>query len=226
MTKVSPKVIALTVFELACRSDFSQPGYALVKQPQIKNSLQHRRAMLSLKESLSDLYLEKSGKKLGWYTMSRFDQKNTTKLHRDGGPPESLLILGYEPTAVKCELSISDYSACAYTQGLNPEEFLEKHNPMYQEGLDLLLEYTSILEEFDPTVFQILIINNSNCPFDKDSGNWQGVLHGAVVNGQDDRPRIINSTSVIPMSADETEAVPIERLQSFMNEDNIGAREY
>lgn len=85
---------ASRVYDRACRTDFSAPGFALLRQSHIKDSLQHRRELVELKESLSDIHQNNSGKKLGWFTMSRFDQKNTTKLHRDGGPDQSLLILG------------------------------------------------------------------------------------------------------------------------------------
>ncbi len=215
--KDSMSDVASEIYSLACRIDFSLPGFALLRQSHIKDSLQHRKELVELKESLSDIHQNKSGKKLGWFTMSRFDQKNTTKLHRDGGPDQSLLILGYEPTSVQCEVSMADYSKCAFDLGISPEEFLERHNPMYEEGLEMLSPYIYKLTEFDTSVYQILVVNNSNCPFKMENPRWLGVLHGAVVQ-QSTVPRIINSTSVCPIIDDEEESVSPDRIEEFLLE--------
>lgn len=209
--------IASVIYSLACRVDFSLPGFALLRQSHIKDSLEHRKALIELKEALSDIHQNKSGKRLGWFTMSRFDQKNTTKLHRDGGPDQSLLILGYEPTSVQCEVSMADYSKCAFDLKITPEEFLERHNPMYEEGLEMLNPYISKLTEFDTSAYQILVVNNSNCPFKTENPRWLGVLHGAVVQ-QSSAPRIINSTSVCPINVNEEEGVSPDRIQEFLQE--------
>lgn len=83
---------------LTCRTDFDAPGFALVRLPEATSSLMQRTLMVSLKERLSNLLFEERGTRLGWFNMTRFDQKVTTKPHRDGAPAESLLILGYEKT--------------------------------------------------------------------------------------------------------------------------------
>lgn len=207
--------VASEIYSLACRVDFSQPGFALLRQPHIKDSLEHRKELVELKEALSDINQNKSGKKLGWFTISRFNQKNTTKLHRDGGPDQSLLILGYEPTSVPCEVSMADYSKCAFNLKITPEEFLERHNPMYEEGLELLNAYISKLTEFDTSIYQILVVNNSNSPFKTENPSWLGVLHGAVVH-KNSAPRIINSTSVCPINTDEEEGVSSDRIDEFL----------
>ena len=46
----------------------------------------------------------------------------TTRPHRDGGPDECLLLLGYEPSSVPAELRMADYSRCAHGLGLTPGE--------------------------------------------------------------------------------------------------------
>lgn len=208
---------ASRVYDRACRTDFSAPGFALLRQSHIKDSLQHRKELVELKDALSDIHQNKSGNKLGWFTMSRFDQKNTTKLHRDGGPDQSLLILGYEPTSVQCEVSMADYSKCAFDLKITPEEFLERHNPMHEEGLELLNPYIFKLTEFDTSAYQILIVNNSNCPFKTENPHWRGVLHGAVIESSS-APRIINSTSVCPVNPGDEEGVSPERIEEFLQE--------
>ena len=72
----------------------------------------------------------------------RFDQQVTTRLHRDGGPDECFLMLGYEPSAIVAEIGIADYSKCAHDMGLSASEFLDHYNPMFAAGEDLLRPYT------------------------------------------------------------------------------------
>ncbi|MCW5824662.1 MAG: hypothetical protein KIT34_17825 [Cyanobacteria bacterium TGS_CYA1] len=212
--------LAALVYDLACRTDFSKPGFALVRQRHVFDSKKHREELVALKEALSSLHQSKTGFKLGWFTMSRFDQKNTTKLHRDGGPSQSLLILGYEPSTVKSQISMADYSQSAFKLGITPEELLDRHNPMYEEGKDLLDPFTHVLNDFDTSIFQILVVNNSNATF---GDGWQGVLHGAVVEFESsDASRVINSTSVCPMQLDEVEEVSGERVLQFLQEDSFG----
>jgi len=95
--------LATLVHGMVCRHDFIAPGFALIRQSGVNDSLTHRLELVALKDALSTLDTRKVGTMLGWFTISRFDQKNTTKLHRDGGPNESILILGYEPTEVVSE---------------------------------------------------------------------------------------------------------------------------
>lgn len=207
------------VYDLVCRYGFDQPGFALLHQHNVTTSLELRREMVALKEELSSIHLSKSGMGLGWFTMGRFDQKNTTKLHRDGGPSESLLILGYEPTEVEAEVSMADYSACAHALCLTPDMFLEQFNPMYEHGLDKLSPYITVLESFDIKAFQILVVNNSSCPHDSTNPQWQGVLHGArMLSYEESQPRIINSTSVAPQRPGEPDFVECDRQLHFVND--------
>lgn len=189
--------LAQQVYKLVCRYDLTQPGFALVRLPQEMTSLNQRRLMVDLKEQLSLLHQSDTGRALDWFSMTRFDQKNTTKPHRDGAPNDSLLLLGYEPTTVQSKLSMADYSKCAQTLGITPEIFLEEYNPMYEKGLELLAPYTTQLTEFDITRYQLLIINNSCNPWSAEKPTWQGVLHCATVS-TDSGSRVINSTSICP----------------------------
>lgn len=78
--------------------------------------------MAWLREELSGLFQAAYGQGL---SLGRFDQKKTTRLHLDGGPACSFLMLGYEPSRVTSRFLISDYSRCATDLGLSPREFLE-----------------------------------------------------------------------------------------------------
>lgn len=209
-SSASMQLLAKSIYKLVCRKDFTQPGFALVRQAAVKSSIEQRQSICALKEALSDLYVadptidfesdsEKEERKLDWFNLNRFDQQNSTKPHRDGAPEESLLILGYEPSAVTSELSMSDYSKLANDMGLTPNQFLEDHNPMYEEGNELLTPVTTRLTAFNPQYFQLVIVNNSSAPVDPAKARWQGVLHCAKVQKLERAQRVINSTVVCPV---------------------------
>jgi hypothetical protein len=212
--------LARPVYKLACRTDFSQPGFALIKLPADETSAGLRRAMVNLKEMLSHEHREKRGVHLEWFNMTRFDQKNTTKPHRDGAPRESLLILGYEPTIVKSIISMADYSRCAHEMGITPDKFLEDFNPMYEKGLEKLAPYTTQILEFDPSSFQMLIVNNSSNALSSTEARWQGVLHSATVSN-DAASRIINSTCIAPSDSIDSVMVEPAQLAAFLESDAV-----
>jgi hypothetical protein len=195
--------LARKIYKLVCRKDFTQPGFALVRQTGVKSSIEQRQSISALKQALSKLYFEdaasNSEEKLEWFNLNRFDQQNSTKPHRDGAPEESLLILGYEPSTVKSELSMADYSKLANDMGLSPNQFLETHNPMFDQSNELLRPVTTKLTAFNPKYFQLVIVNNSSAPLDPTMKRWQGVLHCAKVQKLEGAQRVINSTVVCPM---------------------------
>ena len=106
-----------------CRRDFMQPGFVLVNLPAILESRQLRRWMVGLKQELETIHRVKTGRRLVYTSMGRFNQHVTTKPHRDGGPDESVLMLGYEPTSVHSRLYMADYSDCAFDLGMEPRSY-------------------------------------------------------------------------------------------------------
>lgn len=190
-------VLSATVYKRVCRCDFSEPGFVLLDFGPDCESHVLRRQMVSLKQHLNRLHEERHGKKLVYASMGRFDQQATTKPHRDGGPDESLLMLGYEPTSVRSRVSLSDYSKCAFDMEMTPSEFLDQLNPMFVDGQKALAPYTTWLDGIDHTTFQILILNNSVLPHGNNAKNWQGVLHKAeILNPMKDQRRVVNSTMI------------------------------
>ncbi len=190
------------VFQRVLRTDWSQPGFAVVILPEGTTSYELRQCMVELKEQLSLLFERKWGERLQYLSLGRFDQQTTTKLHLDGGPDRSVLMLGYEPSEVASELLIADYSACAGRMGLTPRQFLEQHNPMFPAGDTLLSADTLHLLEWAQDRCRIVVINNSSVPSDHPQFT-AGVMHGARIACPDKtKSRVINSTMIAP-GADE-----------------------
>lgn len=186
------------VWSAVFRRAFDQPGFLLLVLPRGTTSRQQRRFMVELKEALSSQYEAEFGEPLGYLSLGRFDQQTTTKLHLDGAPELSFLMLGYEPSTVPSQLHIADYSRTADRLGLMPLEFLDRHNPMFADGQGLLEPDTITLRDWFEDAPGVLFLNNSRTA-PGHPRHSPGVLHGATVISPDPQAsRIINSTMIAP----------------------------
>jgi hypothetical protein len=167
------------------RTSLDEPGFALIRFGFTTDSHSLRRLMLALVERLPTQFVPER--------FGRFDQQVSSRFHRDGAPPASLVLLGYEPTTVESRLFIADSSVVAAEAGLPLPEFLVRNNPMFPTGEAKYLPYvTEInLPRGEPVV---VAINNSNLPISEVVLNPLGVLHKALIDKPDPgAKRIINS---------------------------------
>src|SRR5262245_30198050 len=108
------------------RTDFEATGHALLD---LGTALAPADFRGRVGEALGGYYAEHFGGRLVFVSVSRFDQQTPTRPHRDGGPDASVLLLGYEATAVPSRLYLMDHSRAAHQRGQTPAEFLECCNP-------------------------------------------------------------------------------------------------
>lgn len=210
----SPSDIAEAVYSRVFRTDFSQPGFALIDLGRNFGSEPQRQLMIDLKYEFTQLERRHRGHELVYQSLTRFDQQVTTKPHRDGGPDESILMLGYEPSLIESRLEMSDYSKCADDLGMTPADFLDQFNPMFPDGRDRLAAYTTPIADFDNTSFQIVIINNS---MNRLGDGLQGVLHTAmIINPNPDLRRIINSTMIASVPQGHRESICVDEQNDFV----------
>lgn len=210
---------AEAAFGRVWRFDFSSPGFCLLDLGTGMDSIGFRSRMLALKERLSDVSARRIGKSFGYLSMGRFDQQETTKFHLDGAADESLLMLGYEPSAVRSRLFLADYSRCAFDLGIEPKKFLSDFNPMYGPAEGLLARYVTELSQPAEGHWHILLVNNSALPFTNDRTNPLGVMHKVeILNPTDRERRIVNSIMLINGGCDE---VSREQQMEFVMTNNI-----
>jgi hypothetical protein len=208
--------IAARVIEQTFRTRFDEPGFSLLSFAIPVASENLRAAMLELKQCLHTLFLVWTGRHLVYQSMARFDQQTTTKFHLDGGPPESFLMLGYEPSEVASAIAMADYSLAAWKMGIEPAEFVADYNPMYATGAKLL-EGTITPLAFDARQANILVVNNSCLPFDASAKNLLGVMHQATIAHSDPtKRRIINSTMIRTAPRLVDEALTPEQQQDYV----------
>lgn len=102
--------VAAEVFRRVWRTSLDQPGYAVVGFAGPVNSHELRRGILRLAEAFPVRFVAER--------VGRFDQQVSSRYHRDGAPPASLLVLGYEPTTVRSRLFVADAHRAAADAGL------------------------------------------------------------------------------------------------------------
>lgn len=215
------------VYRLVCRTDLSSPGFCLLNLGGDASSEMLRQFMVSLKRRLRVIHQSRRQLDLVCLSAARFDQQTTTKLHRDGGPDECFLMLGYEPSEVRSEVVLADYSRCARDMQITPAEFLEKHNPMFGPGAELLRPYATRVERFSNEATQVLLINNSSAALSEDRTTWQGVLHTAtVLNPCDDKRRVVNSMMVASVQLGAAEPVSLAEQDVFITTTIVRRRGY
>ena len=219
--------LTVDVYRRVFRTDLSRPGFAVLNLPPGIDSHELRQIMVNLKRTLAALFGADDGRKLAFQSLGRFNQQHTTKPHRDNAPAESVLMLGYEPTPVRSQFFVADYTACAADLGLTPDAFLATRNPMYAAGQDLLAPYTTELLEVCGQRPQIVLVNNSSRPVDADPPGLLGVLHHAVIPQPDrTQERIVNSTMLVFLESGEGETLSRADEEAFVATERISESAY
>lgn len=201
--------IAPKVYTRVWRTALDQPGFALLRFTRAVSSHELRRAMVELVGAFPVKFVPER--------FGRFDQQVSSKFHRDGAPLASLLVLGYEPTAVFSRFWIADSSAAARAAGMNLKDYLAAHNPMFPAGEEKLAPFVTELALPHGEAF-LVVVNNSLLPLD--GANPLGVLHKAVIPSPDPSgSRIINSIGFTPAAVGV--GLPTAELVRFLTRDDL-----
>jgi hypothetical protein len=196
-------------YDSVWRQDFDAAGFAYLDIPNI-DSRTLRAEMVELQDRLSGFAVARGRSRLFVRSAGRFNQQNTTKYHLDAAPPESILLLGYEPSRIISEVRIADYSCAAYDLNMPPELFMDRHNPMFSPGEELLARYSTTLTPPAEGSSRLIVINNSSHGF--------GVLHQANIKHPNPAERrIINSMMVTTKGEEHSK----EGLHPFLMTEEI-----
>jgi hypothetical protein len=186
-----------SLFPRVARTSLSEPGVALLQWTRDLTSRDLRSAMVALYREFLAFAKSQWNLSLQYLSLGRFDQQTTTRFHLDGGPEVSFLMLGYEPSRVDSQFAIADYSQAAFDAGCQPAEYLDRYNPMFPEGASRIVPYAFNIDAFNPSLSQILLINNSRQGWAKDTAGQLGVMHQGTISLPDPMAqRIINSTMI------------------------------
>jgi hypothetical protein len=179
--------LAGAVFPRVWRTTLDQPGFALIRFGGPVGSLALRRFLLDLAGVLPLPFVPER--------LGRFDQQVSSRFHRDGAPPTSLLLLGYEASRVRSRVFAADAERAAGAAGLPVNEYLGAHNPMTPAGEARLWPVATELALPANEPF-VVVLNNSLASAGPD--RVLGVLHKAEVPEPDlTAERIINSVGLM-----------------------------
>lgn len=177
-----------------------------------------RSIMIDLKKELSKLSVSTFNKKLSYHWLVRFDQQVNTPFHVDNAADQSILLLGYEPSAIDSELHLADYHAFANKVFKTPEDYYNKFTPVFKEDEDMLMPFTSKIKIAEKDHYSIVIINNSSPKANVDT---LGVFHKALIINQDlNKSRIVNSMVLNVVSTDK-DTKDEENEHRFLNSNLI-----
>jgi hypothetical protein len=210
-------ILAEQVAAEVFRRDFTAPGFALVDAGVDRTPHRFREVLIALTDALNAVYRARFGRQLVYLSLGRFDQKATTRAHRDGAPDESILILGYEPSAVASRLFLLDYTRYAVEHEMTPHEFLDRLNPAFGDNETLLRDYTEEIAAFQSSRYQILVVNNSAAPWEGRARGMLGVLHKAIVLASPaGQPRHVNSLTLTTADLNERVGRTSEEVREFL----------
>jgi hypothetical protein len=207
------------------RTGLDQPGFALLDLGLGLTPEAFRSFLAGLAGELGAQYRRRFGRQLVPVSVSRFDQQASTRAHRDGGPDESVLVLGYEPTTVASQVCLLDYTRCALDRGVTPREFLRRFNPAFGEGWKMLQAYTTPVDAFRADRYQVLVINNSVSDYEDRRRGMLGVLHQAVMHSADPtQSRWINSLMLATADPGAVAGLSADEVRAFVDAAAAAAR--
>lgn len=185
-----------TIFDQVWRDSIDTgSGYYLLDAG-VLSSQALRKRMFEIKDMFNEF------QPFGIYSLTRFDQQETTRFHQDGGPDFNILILGYEPSNVRSRLYIADHVRAANASSVTTQHIISE--AMYG-GEDFLVGHIMKLPYFKADHSYILIINNSK---------ELGVMHKAIIDKNPKELRIVNS---IMLNLGKDEISEKEQQQFLIN---------
>lgn len=184
------------VFKRVLRRDLSGPGFAWVAL----GTRPVGRSLGALVRAFQRAYARARGRVLRPVAAGVFDQRHTTRSHRDQGPEESYLFLGYEASACGSRLLAVDDLRCARDLGLESLAALEaRAHPLAPDGEAVLAGYEQSIGALRPGERALAVINNSRGPSSRGGEGALGLRHRAFLDENPSKnPRRVRSVLLAP----------------------------
>lgn len=199
-------LLAEAGFRRVWRTALDAPGFALLRFGGPVESHALRRFILDLVAVLPLAFVPER--------LGRFDQQVSSRFHRDGAPPASLLVLGYEASRVRSRVFVADAERAAHAAGLPVNEYLAAHQPLTPAGEAKLWPVATELATPVNEPF-VVVLNNSLLP--PGPGRVLGVLHKAEVPEPDPTAtRVINSVGLMLAGDAAGTPKPIDAVAHFL----------
>ncbi|MCB9659252.1 MAG: hypothetical protein R3B40_14440 [Polyangiales bacterium] len=170
------------------RRDERQPGWATIDLGPHAGARALREAQHRLARGLDREERRLRGRGLIPTALTFFDQGETTPFHVDGGPDESVLLLGYEPSARTSRLRVVDLPHAAAEAQSIAAYLASRPNGFPAD--DPRLSALAIDIPRDATHFVLVALCNSVM---EPGHGWRGLLHQATVGGDPSAPRGVHT---------------------------------
>jgi hypothetical protein len=211
---------AYHLFPRVWRRTLDRPGFAVVPLPAGTGSLALRRAMFDIIVGLNRAAAQAGEPRFVPERLGRFDQQVTTKFHRDGAPPASLLVLGYEPSTVPSRFFVADVCRAAADAGVGVNAFVAAWNPMFPAGEARLRPFVTELR-WPADAPAVVVLNNSLFPDDA-ARPLLGVLHkGEIVAPDPAARRVINSVGLMWEGEPSRPACPADEVARWLTREGL-----
>ncbi len=203
------------LFRRVWRTTTTEPGWAVLVPDVPVDSFALRREMVRV---LSEMSAEAERAGLPPFAverLGRFDQQVSTRFHRDGAAPGSLLLLGYEPSRIVSRLFVADAARAAEVAGVGVNAFLKANHPLRPASEAALAGVTTELN-WPADRGAIVVVNNSLFP-DGEPGRPLGLLHKGLIDHPDPKAaRVINSLGAMPADEPGRAALPASAVEAFV----------
>lgn len=204
------------LFRRVWRTTLHEPGWAVLAPAEPVNSFALRREMVRVLDALSAEAVRAGLPPLVVERLGRFDQQVSTRFHRDGAAPASLLLLGYEPSRVASRFFVADAARAAEAVGMGVNAFLAANNPLTPAGEAALAGViTEVCWPADRGA--LVIVNNSLFP-DDEPRRPLGLLHKGLIERPDpSAARVINSIGAMPADEPGRRPLPASEVEAFVS---------
>lgn len=200
------------VYERVRRLDCAAPGWSHLEMPAGLSSHDLRTVMITIGDHLIARFRDDLGMTMEYLSLGRVDQKLSTRIHLDGGPPHSILVLGYEPSLIRSQVAVVDYARHCRDRGIAISDFLARFD---QRSADLgdFAGYVTRLPEFASDRANVVVVNNSSSACGE--VGLCGLMHVACVEAGSGA-RVINTLTLGEAAATASHALDETAKQRFV----------
>ncbi|MCR9248818.1 MAG: hypothetical protein NXI20_00285 [bacterium] len=206
------------IYKNVFRDSTAQPGFFFKDFGKDIGSEDFRAVMVELKEGLTELVNKNTDHQLNYHWLGRFDHQHTSGFHRDSADPNSVLMLGYEPTTIDSRVFLADFSKLVEDKGISMIEYFGGDDINTARDEKEIEPYVTELTPFPKDTYRLVILNNAKS-FNQPSF---GMFHrGEVPEKSNGSDRVINSIMMYQTDKGTVESYGEKEVAEFINTQEV-----
>lgn len=206
------------IYKKVFRNSTDHPGFYFKDFGKDIGSVNFRSVMVELKEGLTELVNKNTNHQLNYHWLGRFDHQHTSGFHRDSADPNSILMLGYEPSDIDSRVFLADFSKLVEDKGISMLEYFGGDDVNTSRDEEEIEPYVTELAPFPKDSYRLVILNNAKS-FNQPSF---GVFHrGEVPEKSNGSDRVINSIMMYLTDKGTVESYGEKDVAEFINTQEV-----